>query len=97
MTSTKTKECDESTTRIANELKLGRSDAERVHYIMLEAYIFPAGSVLSKSEEHAIMRTANYLGFRWVLEFFYRGCNVVIGEHWDGKKEILDIVPQPIH
>ena len=54
-------------------------------------------SVLSLCDDQALRSVSNCKGYKWIREFLYRECIVVVGEYWDGTKGILEIVPHSIH
>lgn len=82
---------------IAEELGIGAIDAIRVKQLILDAHYDPDNSVLSLKVGAVLSEVANQHGYRRIWEIFYSGFVIEIGELWDRRRELLNIVPCPVN
>ena len=82
---------------IADMLGIGAIDAVRVRQLILAAHFDPENSVLSLKVGSVVSEVVNQNGYRHIWEIFYSGFLIEVGELWDKRRQLLNIVPHPLN
>lgn len=82
---------------IADMLGIGAIDAVRVRQLILDAHYDPENSVLSLKVGAVVSEVVDQNGYRRIWEIFYSGFLIEVGELWDKRRQLLNIVPHPLN